>query len=503
MAPPVRKMSRNGQRILPVIYVQPQSKTQRLLPFFIVGTCGVWIFAMGALLERLPDGRGLPVLSTFDSSLSSTTPTSSYSSLSSSGNQGGDNNHFNDGIFDPATVAGEEIMNPSPKSDTNGQDRIVQDASRKRKDSASLLDEKHQQKEARARQHSHDIPNVLIFTHKINLLEYKPTLSTTLVTEKGSNTTASKDNVSEQEELMALQQNIQHSILLHPGAQVRFLTDEDCIRSLQAMLGPNAPLIKYFQQESAGMYKADICRGAALWETGGIYLDADIGVRMPLFEALQTNTTFATSLVHKDSNHLGNFFQAFMAATSGHAILERYLHLFLQHYQGTLTRPIKKGPLGVILLRQAFDDVVLGDSSAHSSSSTTTTTASKIDKIDLKSAQNITDKDKHFRLGPKLVDTTNLGRIQIWQEILYNPKYMSNVPAPTWGTRRACRFVVVANRQFPLIVPMYSRIEGSRICPPNNNNNKSDSDSDAKAGTKQDHSGNDTILKSNNVASEA
>jgi len=68
-------------------------------------------------------------------------------------------------------------------------------------------------------------------------------------------------------------------------------------------------------------------------------------------------------------------------------------------------------------------------------------------------------------LGPKVLDTMHYGRIQLFQEVLYNSKYFQNVPPPTWGSRRACKFVVVADRTFPLTVPFYSRIAGSRICP--------------------------------------
>ena len=373
------------------------------------------------------------------------------------------------------------------------------------------------------------IPKILIFTHSVNLLTYEPSAATaSTTTQEGelpkrklqddshnnhlaaaaaaAEATSTPEQQQQQkqiEELLTLQRNVRKIIEMHPDAdQIRFLTDHDCIRALQAVLGPNAPLIHYFQQETQGMYKADICRGAALWETGGIYLDVDVGVRMSLWgddvdnsenmdvtatahedadvEAdsshhwneqnqppphqpqplLHDNTTFATNFVHRDSNYIGHFFQAFMAVTPHHAIIERYLHLFLLHYQGKLTHPIKKGPLGVILLRQAFDDVVAVGGGGGGDGG-----GDEIVAVDSKPFHTLTDREKQFRLGPTIIDTLHYGRFQIWQEVQYQPKYFPNVPAPTWGVRRACHFVVVANKKFPLMVPFYSRIAGSRICP--------------------------------------
>jgi hypothetical protein len=46
---------------------------------------------------------------------------------------------------------------------------------------------------------------------------------------------------------------------------------------------PKKTLIEYFMDEPLGMYKANLCRGAALYETGGLYFDADLGVCMNVF----------------------------------------------------------------------------------------------------------------------------------------------------------------------------------------------------------------------------
>jgi Glycosyltransferase sugar-binding region containing DXD motif len=430
--PQTNTRRRNGQLVLPIIYLQPQSKTQRLLPLVIVACCGVWIFAMGAMLERVPPGESLPFM--LGPSLS--VVEGGHASLESINELGTPVR-----VLEEADIVDEDNIILTRQSADLGSaaattasiSQAATSPSRTKEQKGPILT--HQASQPKV---EHKIPNVLIFTHARNLLEFEPDV-----------TNSTKD---EQEELLALHKNVHATIDLHPEARVRFLRDEDCIRSLQSALGNKSPLIEYFRKESTGMYKADICRGAALWETGGIYLDVDVGVRMPLFHVLDPNTTFATILVHRDSAHLGNFFQAFMATTPRHPILERYLQLFLEHYQGK--RVVKRGPLGVILLRQAFDDVILNQ-------------PDEVSFVNHQNFQTLTDNDKHFHLGPKVVDTAHHGRIQLWQEVLYNAKLMSNfIPEPTWGTRRACHFVVVANQRHTLSAPLYSRIEGSRMCPP-------------------------------------
>ena len=70
--------------------------------------------------------------------------------------------------------------------------------------------------------HQHDIPNILIFTHRYNLLTTDLSINLPDVTN------------DERDELRALQRNVLNAIALHPGARVRFLTDEDCIQSIAA-----------------------------------------------------------------------------------------------------------------------------------------------------------------------------------------------------------------------------------------------------------------------------
>jgi len=332
--------------------------------------------------------------------------------------------------------------------------------------------------------HRHAIPNILIFTHSVNLL-HDSALPERLV---GGN----DDDDDEKGELRALQANVRGISKLHPDATIRFLSDDDCVASIRnaaqesrrqrrgidsAISGITTDmedrLVRAFQNESVGMFKADLCRGAALLETGGLYFDADLGVRMNLWEVLDSTTQFCTVRVHRDSHHRGAFFQAFIGSTRQHPFLLEYLVLFDRYYLGEL--PSLKGkPLGVVLLKRAYDRVLTEQAKMRNYGNVTTGT-------DPKQPILVSPPDS----APDAKTTT-----EIWQEVLYNREMkeslLSSVPYPTWGTRRACKFIVVATAntderhltvKWPLRVPFYSRIAGSRMCPvrPNNINNEANS----------------------------
>lgn len=278
------------------------------------------------------------------------------------------------------------------------------------------------------------IPKVLTFTYSKNLW-------------------TESSNLDDEEVVLAA--NIRHSVQRHsPDTRVVFLTDDDCIASLRKVF---PSLISHFQNESKGMFKADICRGSALYETGGIYLDIDVGVRHDLWSQLAPSTEFVTARVHRQSKWPGHFFQAILGAAPKSRIIYEYLQLFHDYYAGKEKVP-SNAPLGVVLLKRAWDNVYN--------------------------------------------TTTQLPATELWQEILYHPDLFPNlVPAPTWGTRRACHFVVVGKAHTNATaemwakgnrfsIPAYSRIGGSRMCPLNaaaNDEAKHDNDNKKKKRKENKH----------------
>ena len=268
--------------------------------------------------------------------------------------------------------------------------------------------------------HNHIIPSTLIFTYHTNLLT----------------TPASELN---DEEDVALSYNVKQIISLHNNDNnstssstnnnkynnVRFLNDDDCIKSIKYALGPDTNLTTYFTNEEHGMYKADICRGAALYESGGLYFDIDIEARMSIWNVISHQTEFVTTFVHKDSNHLGGFFQAFIGVIPHSTIMKRYLELFVLYYEGELN---VNGPLGVYFLRMAYDAII---GKTHNE---------------------------------------NDGTIDLWQEVRYTPQRFPYVTRDRWGERRACQMLVVAKSikvegfEREEMVPLFSHANGSRMC---------------------------------------
>jgi hypothetical protein len=259
--------------------------------------------------------------------------------------------------------------------------------------------------------HLHQIPPILVFTYHTNLL------------------TTPEDQLADEED-RALSQNVQHIVSLHHESTVRFLNDEDCKASIRATLGQDTKLLEYFDKETHGMYKADICRGAALYETGGLYFDIDIEARIPMWHVIQQKTDFVSVLVHKDSNHHGGFFQAFIGVVPKHKVMKRYVELFVDYYEGKVT---VNGPLGVYFLRMAYDELN----------------------------------------GQEKLNT------ELWKEVRYHEKLFPKLKDPPTGKRRACQMLVVSfpknKKKEDVKIPFYSHARGSRMC--------GGKDTDKKGGT--------------------
>lgn len=250
------------------------------------------------------------------------------------------------------------------------------------------------------KQHEHVIPRVAYFTYSYDIL----------------NTTVFYD--FPEDEILA--KNVRNTIALHPGTEIRFLTDNDClleIRKVVDMKVGSSKLQKledYFLQEERGMIKADVCRGAALFLSGGLYFDVDLQLRVNVWDVIKHDTEFVVPLVHKDHKVKRSFFQAFIGVTQQSQIMLRYLEYFVEYYEGK--RPVTKTKSkGVVLLREAYDSLYSDKSEDH----------------------------------------------EFWQEVKFDSKLFPNVKKPI-GERRACHFVVMIPGSDN--VPFYSRVRGSRMC---------------------------------------
>jgi mannosyltransferase OCH1-like enzyme len=153
------------------------------------------------------------------------------------------------------------------------------------------------------------IPRRLIFTHKHNLLETK---DPPLLYENVLNT------IQQYREAWS-----------EPKAPVWFLNDTDC-RS--AIYTAKPSLLVYFDREVHGSWKADICRVAALYLTGGYYFDADMEVVDPWVP--DRNVAFATAMEPDKTR----YFQSFLASERNGRILEEALDAMLLFYMNKKTR---------------------------------------------------------------------------------------------------------------------------------------------------------------------
>jgi hypothetical protein len=148
------------------------------------------------------------------------------------------------------------------------------------------------------------IPRRLIFTYKSNLLETKePTM---------------------------FYENVQKTITMYreawgePDAPVWFLDDDDCRSAIYAA---KPALVAYFDREPRGMWKADICRVAALYLTGGYYFDVDMEAVNPWIPS--HNVTFATAV-----DPIGvRYFQSFLASEQKGRVIEEALDEMLLFYE--------------------------------------------------------------------------------------------------------------------------------------------------------------------------
>jgi hypothetical protein len=131
---------------------------------------------------------------------------------------------------------------------------------------------------------------------------------------------------------------------------VWFVNDTDCRSAIYAAK-PN--LLVYFDREVHGSWKADICRIAALYLTGGHYFDVDMEVVDPWVP--DRNVAFATATTPNKTR----YYQSFLASEQNGRILEEALDEMLLFYE---TKAVRTGKLlGCDTLKTAFDSVAISE----------------------------------------------------------------------------------------------------------------------------------------------
>ena len=174
------------------------------------------------------------------------------------------------------------------------------------------------------------IPHILYFTHKDNLLEVKkPELH---------------------------YKNVMKTINLYKAAwndtdgsktTVKFLVDNDCVNLIREA---EPRLVPHFESEKQGMFKADICRVAALWLTGGYYFDVDMETIKPMIYDNIPECSFGTAYT---PDKFDGFFQSFLVAAPRHPVIKKVMSVLLDNYENSKDKML----LGPKTMAAAYDEL--------------------------------------------------------------------------------------------------------------------------------------------------
>lgn len=122
--------------------------------------------------------------------------------------------------------------------------------------------------------------------------------------------------------------NIEHTLKLNPGMKLRYFSDDECYRYIQAHF--DGGLAADYRKEEAGHFRGDICRAAVLLREGGFYTDVDLETKEPFLNMVDGSTNFM-SVFTAD----GQILNAMIAVVPGHPILNGTLREVRRWYEGT------------------------------------------------------------------------------------------------------------------------------------------------------------------------
>jgi hypothetical protein len=177
-----------------------------------------------------------------------------------------------------------------------------------------------------------EVPQRLVFNYKTNLLQ-------------------PKGNLGEHDARLA--ENVADSVKLFSDVQdVEFADDAECKAAIEE--AHSKQLANFYDTESHGCYKSDLCRLAQLYLRGGYYLDNDIQPLYDFRSEMPPCTNFLSAI-----STVNGVFQAVLGAAPKHPVIARALNLTLQHYLDFQKQPWRRIPqaVGTKIMESAVKDV--------------------------------------------------------------------------------------------------------------------------------------------------
>jgi len=145
--------------------------------------------------------------------------------------------------------------------------------------------------------------------------------------------------------------NMRHTLVLNDAASVNFLDDTACT---DATLKISKLYNELYENESDLRYKSDMCRLAAVYLQGGLYMDDDQVNYLSTVAWLKKTTSYASVKTDYDETYM---MCSFMAATPCHPVIGLAMKWVIQARTGHEDILKPDGLLGPRVNRLAFDEV--------------------------------------------------------------------------------------------------------------------------------------------------